>query len=168
MIIVSDEILPVLQELAQCVVDELDERGLPGVDVTTIQPGAQPVNDYAGNGKNCAELILNVTQVYPSGAGFPAPAEAATCAVELAYEIAVGILRCAPAMTGGSTKPKPPTPAATLESTALHIADMRAMHTAIRCCLGGKREYVVRGWQPYGPNGGVVGGTWVVVVGGEA
>lgn len=160
----ATNIQSVLTRMADCVIAELASSGLPEAKVT-IQPGATPVLDYVGNGGNCGELIVSVPSSFPTES-FPTPAERPTCVNELAYVVEVAIFRCVPTGKKVGSSFIPPSPEQVFESTRLHLADMQAAHRAIRCCLGGKNQYVLGAWAPYGPEGGVAGGVWTVTVGG--
>jgi hypothetical protein len=156
-------IYPVMIALATCATEELVKSGLTAIDKVTIQPGLTPVQDYVGNGDDCGEIIVNLTSTFPSDP-FPSPVQNATCAVDLAYEVQLGIFRCAPAMEVN----EPPSPAEQLNATRENLADMAAMHRAIRCCMQTmSRAYSLRAFAPYGPSGNVVGGIWTVIVGQE-
>lgn len=161
------EIYPVLIQLAACAQAELVKRGLPEIDKVTVQPGVTPVQDYVGNGKDCGEIIVNMTTSYPVNP-FPNPDQggAASCASEFAYEVQLAIFRCAPPVKGTAQRPIFPTAVEQLEATRLHLADMAAAKAAIKCCMK-DRQYAIRTFQPYGPSGNVVGGVWTVVVGQE-
>lgn len=160
-------IYPTMIELLTQVELENDRSGLPVLDFTSVQPGSQPVIDHVGNGKQCSELVVNLVSTFPTQ-GFPNPDPDGSCGTELAYEIQVAVFRCAKVPKGNSASNlRLPTEVDMLESTRLHTADMAAMHRAICKALKGKRKYVLRGFTPYGPEGGAVGGTWLLVVGPE-
>jgi hypothetical protein len=161
------EIYPVMISLSACAVESLAKSGLPAADFVTVQPGLTPVQDYVGNGKSCSEIIINMLNSFPANP-FPNPDQSATCASELAYQLQIGLFRCAAPMGGTKQSPKPPTPAEQLNSTRQHLADMAAMKRAIACCMGREsRSYVLQGFTPYGPSGNVVGGSWTFLVGQE-
>lgn len=158
-------IYPVLIALAAGTEAELVSSGLGDRYITTVQPGQTPVIDYVGLGKECAEIIVNLVQAYPSSI-FPNPDPTGACGIQLAYEVQVGVMRCAPPMGGTKAAPKPPTPAEVLNSARQHTADMAAVHRAICKVLRPTRQYAIATFAPYGPEGNAVGGTWTVVVGG--
>jgi len=161
------EIYPLLIDLLACAETELERSGLPPT-ISAIVPGQLAINDYAGDGKNCDEMVVNVVQAYPYQ-DFPTPSDQASCTSPLAYEVQLTIFRCAANPTGTRQAPKPPTPAAQLESVRGHLADMQAMRRAIRCCMqNGERLYALRLFTPIGPTGGVIGGTWSFLVGGDS
>lgn len=156
---------PVMIRIAALVQEEVKKRGLPEISVATLQPGISTVVDYTGNGDNCAEVIVNLTNAVPMS-NFPVVDTQGTCATELGFQIEVAIFRCAPMMRGSQNNPIPPAPEEQLEATRLHLADMQAARAAIRCAMGETdRNYVLGAFTPYGPSGGVVGGIWVLTFG---
>lgn len=163
---------PVMIELAATTQNQLVKNGLPPIDKVTIQPGAVIVADYVGNGKDCGEIIINLITAYPSN---PFPQQTLTstrsgkaaigCGVVLAYQLAVSVLRCAPVMTGTKQAPIPPTMDVVLAATRLQMADMQATRTAICQALNNTgRDYQLGAYTPVGADGGVVGGTWALLV----
>jgi hypothetical protein len=162
----DDSIYPVLLAMLECAELELEKSGLPPVGYASIQPGALPVLDHVGNGKECDEMIINVTNGFPTN-GFPIIDQFGTCGSAMAFEVQLGVFRCAPVPAGKLPQNfKLPTPVQQLNATRLHLADMQAMKRALACCLK-NYEYVIRTWLPYGPAGGAVGGAWLVAVGGR-
>jgi hypothetical protein len=92
---------------------------------------------------------------------FPLESDEATCATPLAYEIAVGAVRCIPVYEDGS----PLDPGDSLDASLALIQDAMAMRKAIECCFGGDDiDIQLSAWEPQGPDGGCVGGEWTVVV----
>lgn len=153
---------PVMVDLAAQVQKEIVKSGLDPIDKVTLQPGIQPVSDYAGNKSNCGEIIVNMTSAFATDA-FPDAVPTATCSDELAFVVTVWVLRCAAPMGGTTQQPKPPSPEAQLASTRDHLADMQAVRRAIVCTFRDMdRQYVVGNFTPWGPSGNVVGGYWTV------
>lgn len=164
----DSDVYPVLIALSTCANDELAKSGLDPVAYTTIQPSAVPTMDYVGNGKDCAEMILNVTLGYPVTGAALQQDVTGSCATTPGFDIQLGLFRCAPPMVGTKTNPRPPTPATWLNAERVVLADMAAMRRAIQCCMQTtERDYVLRNWQPYGPSGMAMGGVWTVTVGGN-
>lgn len=155
-------IWPVLQDLANCLCLELAASDLPELCFCGLQAGST-ATDEMGDG-SMGQAWVRVVRIYPS-ASFPAPvsntasaASARSCDVGLAAEVEVGVMRCAPPPSDDGTVP--PTEDEWWEATRLQMADMAAMHRAIRCCAS-KSDHVELGtYTPSGPAGGVVGGTW--------
>lgn len=157
-------ILPVMVDLGAEVAAELVKRGLVPIDKIIIQPGSEFVVDYAGNGKDCGEIDVNLVQAYPTD-NFPEPDATGNCVSALAFELNVSIMRCAAPTHGTAQSPKPPTLAEQLASTAEHLADMQAARCAIKVVLARlERDYVLQAFTPIGPQGQTVGGTWTVIV----
>lgn len=156
------DIFPVMLSLASATSDELSAAELP-VDYAYLQAGAEPVIDHAGNGKSCSELIVNLVAAIPVD-NFPAVAEVATCGSQFGYEVQVGVFRCAPTISGRNNTT--PSVEDQIASTRMHLADMAAVKRSI-CKTLRDRHYVIRGFAPYGPEGGAVGGTWLIFIGPE-
>lgn len=168
----DDDAYPVMVELVATVQQQLIKNGLTPIDKATVQPGGTIVNDYAGSGKECGELIVNLISAYPSN---PFPQQAQTgsragkasigCGVIIAYSLAVTILRCAPNMRGTKAAPTPPTLNDQLMAARDQMADMKAMRMAICQAMNNTgRDYQLGVYTPVGAEGGVVGGTWGVLV----
>jgi hypothetical protein len=157
-------IYPRLIAIAEGVQMAIAQNGLPIVERVSVQPGTEPVMDYVGNGKDCAEIIVNMMGATIMPVSTAETASFSGCQPELVFQVAVGVFRCAPTPKGNP--PKMPTAADQLNATRLHLADMRASKRGICMALEGV-QYEVNDFQPYGPEGGVVGGVWTVTVGGE-
>jgi hypothetical protein len=150
-------IYPLLIELAGCLEAELEESGLHPVSYLALMPGFEVAFD-AGNDEDCGQGWVKLLNAYPAGDSFPEPDSVGTCISLLGFEVEVGIVRCLPVADDSGN---PPSVEDNLLATRNQLADMAAMHRAIRCCLGtGDRNYVLGTYNPYGPLGGIVGGTW--------
>lgn len=159
------DIFPVLTQLAECATAQLVKDGLDPISAVSVQPGQQGVMDYVGNGKDCGEIIINVNQGYPVGP-FPNQSADATCTTQMAYEVQLGIFRCAPQPSGPKNALRMPSSAEQTNAARIALADMSSMRRAIQCCMQTTgRQYTLRSFTPYGPTGNAVGGYWLVVVG---
>lgn len=160
------DIWPVLTALAECATAQLVKDGLEPITHVSIQPGNTGVLDYVGMPTGfCGEIVININQGYPV-APFPNQAAGATCASEMAYEVQLGIFRCAPQPKGSKQAMKMPTSAEQVNAARVAMADMSSMRRAIACCMQKTgRQYNLRAFQSYGPQGNVVGGNWTVIVG---
>lgn len=156
----EDTILwPLITSLHQCLCDTLTERSLnPGNCFCGILPGETTVWDQKDG-----MAWVRLTSVVPSTV-FPAQDfDLRNCGKNLAAEIEVGVLHCAPRI--GADK-VPPTEMEQFESARLQFATMMAMRAAILCCQDlGSADMVLGAYNPLGPNGGLVGGAWTVNVG---
>lgn len=154
---------PALMELTTCLCAEVANAGLPELCFCGLVPGDTVAWDYIGDtGQGMAWVRL--MNIYPSAA-FPAVDSTlrSSCASPLAAQVEMGILRCAPSPDSDGT---PPSMAAQWEATRLQLADMAAMYAAVRCCYDRQENMVLGQYNPAGPEGGVVGGTWQVWLGG--
>lgn len=150
---------PIMTRMRDCLCETLEERGLmPGNCFCSIVPGQQATWDYS-NGM--AWVRLN--SVVPS-AIFPAQSFALNnCGTTLAAELEIGVLQCTPSPSASGA---PPDDDQQFESARLQVATMAAMRDAILCCADGSDlDLILGGYEPQGPNGGLVGGVWTVSVG---
>lgn len=159
---VDTDIWPTLNRLVDCLCTELAEAGLDTC-YCGLLPGqliaAQYVNHKTRQGM--AWVRLNGAWPYTQ---FPSFNTAAQCAAPVAFEIEIGSLFCAPVFA--DSRGNPPSLAAQLEAVRVQTAAMAAMRRAIVCCLGTGKTAVLGQYQPIGPEGDVVGGTWMVTVDG--
>lgn len=151
----DDTIWPLMVMLSQCLCEELTKRGLmPGDCFCGVVPGAVLVHDYAEG-----EAWVRLVNMYPTTTFPQIDTRATNCTANLAATLEVGVMQCAP---GVSASKKIPTQQDKFEQTRLQMATMRAMHQAIVCC--GIEDKVLGQYNPSGPQGLQVGGTWNVDV----
>lgn len=155
---------PLLVELATCLCAELESAGLPTPCYCGVLPGQVVPLDYCGEcGERCGmawvrlatigeELSLTGEQVRRTS----------RCAVPLQATVEVGVARCAPSPDDLGN---PPSEAAQLAATQLQMADMAAALRAITCCS--VADYALGTWTPAGPEGGCLGGSWLVTFPGQ-
>lgn len=150
-----------LIELGQCVCDEIAKAGLLGdVCFCGVVGGAATESMIGPRGEGMA--WVRVVNVYPSTT-FPAITQAVnqSCSAPLVAEVEVGITTCAP---------QPRTSASNvsaedwLNAVRKQMAGMAALRRAIECCLP-QEDKVLGQWNPLGPAGGEIGGTWRVYIG---
>ena len=108
----------------------------------------------------CGTAWVRLNSAFPSSSLPSADTTLSSCTAPLAYEIELGVGRCAPAPDDDGT---PPTVSEELDSALLLLSDLWSMRTAIDCCFAGA-DTVLGTYTPFGPQGGCVGGTWTVVV----
>jgi hypothetical protein len=146
---------PTIARLTDCLLEEFVRSDLPIPCATTPVPGALLVRDYQDG-----QAWVRLVSAFPSSV-FPSPTtDPRSCRAPLAFALEVGVSRCAPS---GDSAEEPPDPLDMAASVELQTADMAAMHRAITCCLEAN-EYVLGSYAPFGPEGGVVGGTWTLTV----
>ena len=155
-------IWPVLVSLAECLCQQITDSGLPEPCFCGILPGGPEVAfDYCDSCEDgtCGQAWVRLGNVFPSTV-FPAPqVDNAKCTSPLAFEVEVGIVRCAPAM---GDEGQPPSLGDQFVTAQLAVADMMAMRRAILCCANSTkgRDYYLGAYSPIGPEGGCVGGSW--------
>lgn len=152
---------PKLLELASCLCREITQSGLPEPCFCGVLPGSAIVGDLAGfgcdDGRNGMAWVRLVTSA-PAGQG----QQRGRCLPLLAFSVEVGIMRNIVIPDNGDL----PDAAQFLADTQLQLADMAAMLRAI-CCYKdsgdeGDHEAMIGPYQPYGPMGGLLGGTMQV------
>lgn len=154
-----------LERLLACAVDALTDAGAP-VCRSFVHPGATAPDDYCGvDGDAEGQAWVNVERVVPS-ASFPAQdTSAQRCApVGYAAQVRVGVVRCAATVEVNSdgTVVFPPGADVTADAAKTH-RDRRLLLEAILCCFTDVDfDLQVGAWEPRGPSGGCVGGTWTV------
>lgn len=152
---------PTMTAIAECLCTELIASGLPPTCLCGVLPGEAIDASYVTTSEGMAWVRLANAfpyTVFPNAnlAGNP-------CVMPLAYELEIGALWCAP--VARDSRGNPPTVEDQYATTQIQVAAMAAMHRAIVCCLPYERAQVAMGqYTPSGPEGGVVGGVWSLVV----
>jgi hypothetical protein len=149
-----------LLALATCLCAEIEANPVtPGVCFCGLVPGALVAFDYMGDcGAQCGMAWVRIANAYPSqiiGAPSVVPGN---CANALGLDVEVGIVRCIPGLDEDGT---PPGEDALLASTLWQMEDANTMRRAIMCCEG-SRGFLLGPYAPIGPDGGLVGGSWLV------
>ena len=161
--------------LAACVEQAIEDRGLPSVCRSTPVPGPLAIMDSWGScsgsprpgAKPCGgQAWVRLTTEFPSG-NFPQPdLTGATCQSPVAITFEVGIARCMPVGKANAINGiTPPTAEELIEATRLQLADMAAIKAAIRCCFADEdTTYSLGQYQPLQIAGDCGGGFWLVTV----
>lgn len=142
-----------LAALAECLCDQINASGLPTPCLCSVIPGAALPLDVGtcddGNGIAYVRLVAT----YPSVSVGVADITPGNCDKGLGFDIELGLFRCFP------MEAEPSAAEVLLEAAVLQMADLDAMRRALNCCdwLPSK-DFVVGQYQPFGPDGGVVGG----------
>lgn len=159
-LVTDRSIWPAITSLTSCLCLTLEAHGLPPVCICTPLPGEQMATDYVTESAGMAWVRLE--SAWPSTA-FPNQASSSTsCKAPLAFAIEIGVAYCAPMPDNDGT---PPDMAANFEAVEVQLAAMSAMHAAVLCCFPSTSADVAIGqYTPMGPEGGVVGGTWSIIV----
>lgn len=153
---------PVVEAMSVCLCSTLSDDGL-GDDLCFcgIFPGSQAY-DQMGDG-TAGQAWVRVVRVFPSNT-FPQIEQSPrrSCGADLAVELEIGVLRCAPMPTDSGRVP--PSMSAQWDATRLQMADMASMQRAVQCCYRDSDLVMLGNYTPTGPQGGIVGGTWQVLV----
>jgi len=149
-----------LTNLATCLCAQIVADGLPDVCFCGVIPGEAASAMYQGDcTKKCGMAWVRlITVTSASGVGVPND-QPGNCSSGIGYEVEVGILRCTPIGTATT----PPAPAQLLGAAEFQYADMMSMRRAVACCVGSK-DWMIGGYTPMGPSGGMVGGAWNVTM----
>ena len=100
--------------------------------------------------------------VYPADGVGDANINAGNCGAGMGADVEIGIVRCA---ATGDALGNPPTPTQLLDEAALQYADAEAIRRAVVCCPTLPSKDVIMGtYDPLGPAGGLVGGTWDIQI----
>lgn len=101
----------------------------------------------------CSQAWVRVSSINPSAG--TAEGWGGDCAIELAVNLEVGVVRCVGIPEGGEA----PTESDALAAAIQSLEDMNAMHCAAMNCE--VWESIETGaWEPQGPMGGQYGGIW--------
>lgn len=146
-----------IEELATCLCAQIVSDGNGEVCFCGVMPGAEIAFDYIGNCGDdgpCGMAYVNLTDAQPANGVATPNTEVNNCGSLLGFSIEIGILRCVPIEKDG----EPPDPAVLLAVSRIVNADIKTMQRAVACCS--PKPYILGTYQPYGPTGAVIGGTF--------
>ena len=129
----------------------------------TIQPGNAVVFDFAEECSGTAWVRLvsaNPTVAFPA-----ADTNLNTCAYTLAFNVEVGMLGPAPMIDESMGQYILPSDTELFDASMRQMEEMQMMHEALR--RADIPQKIIGDYSPQGPEGGVLGGIWTVVVGGD-
>lgn len=130
----------------------------------TVQPGNQVVFDF-GDDACMGMAWVRLVTANPTVA-FPAPDNSLNnCVHTLAFTVEVGMIGPAPQIDATLGEFIVPTDVELFEASMRQLEEMQMMYAAIRSA--DIPEKIVGDYTPTGPEGGVMGGTWAVTVGGD-
>lgn len=140
----------------------LEERIIPVPSCFMgVVPGVEVALDRIGDDCENGMAYARVASVFPS-ANFPNQDPGPTNVWLMASVIEVGIMRRYVIPEAGETV----TQEEDYDAARLQMADMAAMMQAIcTWCDKGDKPVVLGQYQPYGPAGGIVGGSWTATIG---
>lgn len=154
----ESDILPRLVAFSQCLCEKLEEYSPEApVCFCGVMAGADLSTEWAEGGQAWVRLV----SAFPSTT-FPEPnVDATPCAVSIAYQIEMGVIRCMPAVNALTGKADD---GYMLNVVRQQMSDMEAMKKAILCCLDDDFPLVLSEYTPWGPQGNAYGGIWTFAV----
>lgn len=158
-------IVDLLTNLAACLCEQIEEANLPMTCFCGVLPGEQAY-DVAGLGDCeddvCGQAWVRLATSYPSNAVGVIDQTIGNCGTGMGYDIEIGIQRCLQTNSGGEAL----TQEELLEATTLQLADMDVLYRTVACCdTLDSKDYIIIGYTPTGPEGGLLGGVLTVSVG---
>jgi hypothetical protein len=172
--LVDDPIFEVISRLSDCLCSELAAANGPALCYCGLWVGTEaPPVGYADctDGKECGAAWVRLVTGFPSTV-FPIPDQGVdgSGAVPLAFEVEIGVARCAPRAQGRELFPSKQS---LFEAQRLYASDMRASRRALMCCLpqvqkaaGGFDIQVGLGlYTPLENAAGKSGGSWQGFIG---
>ena len=161
-----DWLFPRQQQILDAITDRLDGFDVP-VCRAFLAPGAQVPWDTCcecGSGSE-GQAWVAVERMYPAN-GLDQDASAQRCHPNgYAADLVAGILRCAHTVDDQGVAPE----AAVVTGDAAKVArDRKILRDALLCGFVGEDgepgEFRLGFWQPLGPGGGCVGGSWTATI----
>lgn len=158
-----------IARLVDCLRSELAKANGPDLCYIGLQIGDRPA--FLGladcKGKQCGVAWVRLVGIYPSSS-FPLPddgSQPGNCQSPMAYEVEIGVARCAPQPEGREMYPDS---GKVFDALRLYMSDSRAMRSALLCCLpaevkkrdGRDIRVMLGNWTPLEQGAGTSGGTW--------
>lgn len=150
-----------LFDLADCLCAQIETDERPPVCFCGVIPGEAVIADGIDG---CADGLCGIAWVrlvsaqHVVGVGVR-DERAGNCGSEVGMEVELGILRCYPINEDGS-------PLSIEEQAAaaeVQFMDTDTICRAVMCCPSlQSKDFIMRGYTPMGPLGGVVGGYWTI------
>lgn len=153
----TDDLYSRLTELAACLCATID--GGDKMCFCGVMPGSDWYDLTGECEGRCGMAWVRLAGAYPSFT-LPTPVTTLQCDAPIALQVEMGVVRCFDAPDSGQA----PTAAQLATLMAQQHKDMLDMRKAVLCC-DSFDEYIFATWAPIGPEGGIYGGTWGVVVG---
>lgn len=157
------EITPIMQTILASLMSNLADRNIAkGLCAKTVLHGQVVPLDYGA--ESCGGMAwVRLTQAFPS-VDFPEPADEPrrSCSGRLAYALEVGVARPAPIPHDSNGEFILPSDQENTATAALQHEDMEAIYEAL--IDTDIEDLMVEAYNPFGPQGGVVGGAWTLTV----
>lgn len=159
-----------MASIAECLCGKIVENDLPPLCFCGIIAGEAPYDAMGVGGEcdeddedsGCGQAWVRLVNGYPSTNVGQADVMPGNCSNGFGFDLEIGILRCSRIEEKGGALPAEEV----LEGVQLQIADMLTMQEALLCCPDlNNEDFILGQYQPIGPGGGVLGGTWLISVG---
>ena len=127
----------------------------------TIMPGNEIPLDLDCGGSGWVRLVSVVpSEAFPSQSARPG-----NCGYMLAYSVEMAVFRPAPQMRKFANDVTVPSDEENFIAAEQQMADMTAMHAAMRSASQLFPDFLLGSYVPQGPEGGLVGGVWSMTIG---
>lgn len=152
-----------LKDLAKSLEEEIKRSPVPECCFVGVVPGDAAVGDFAGTCRGKQGMAwVRMMSMYPASGINVVNSEPNNCGSSIGMDLEVGMIRPVSTIDARGKPPKPETYAASAE---LQDNDAIVMLRAIRGCSAFQAyDNIVGQYQPTGPLGGLVGGTWGLAV----
>lgn len=149
-----------VEDLTTCLCAQLLTDNLPPVCVCGTLPGVEVALLYTGDcDVACGQAWVRLAGAYPSVTIGQPSTRPGNCNSGIGADIELGIARCIDVGDADT----PPSPQVLAAAAQLQMDDMLAMWRAVACCRQSK-DWIVNAYTPFGPEGGLVGGSLLVQV----
>jgi len=153
----------ILAALSQFLCEPREDMDRPAPCVCGVVPGTLVIPDMfedCGGGRNGVAWV-RIAATYPSQTVGVAYQNVGNCSSGIGYDIEVGVVREHSDYYEADTIDAD-------DSAAIvqwQVDDMEAVRRAIVCCDSlDEKDFILGMYQPIGPQGGLVGGAWMVHV----
>lgn len=154
-----------LAELLEALTAQIKAKGREGRYCSiTIQPGNAVVFDFGD--EDCTGMAwVRMISANPT-VSFPTPAaDVNNCVHLLAYQVEVGMIGPAPKIEDTMGEFTVPDDIELFDAAMRQAEELDMMYQAIRKAKIPQK--IIGDYTPQGPEGGVMGGTWTLTVGGD-
>lgn len=150
-------------DIAACIKAQFEADGLPEPCYLGVLPGDAVAHDYRGTCEGLdGQVWVRLGAAYPATTVGQLDETAGNCGKSLGLDIEIGSIRSAPYPDDDGN---PPSEAEQAAATEQQIKDMVTIKKALKCCMPLKgSDHILGPYQPVGPQGGVVGGVWLLSV----
>ena len=152
-IVLPNRIQQTLEDLSTCLCAEILDYG-PPVCFCGVVPGTDVALDYTGDCNDvCGMAWVRLVTSYPSVSIGAPTSRPGNCSAGIGLDVEMGIVRCIDVGDGTQAPP----PEELTASAYVQYQDMLTMYRAVSCCRQSK-DWVLGNYNPFGPQGGLVGG----------